>query len=70
MSSPSTSVHDELLTPPEAAAYLKVAVQTIYDWVYDGKIPVERAGRSLRFRRSDLDTWLKRGQEPPSGDAA
>lgn len=64
MADPSTLASDELLTAVEAAAYLKVALQTVYDWVYDDKIPVERAGRSLRFRKSDLDAWLKRSAEP------
>ena len=71
MTDPSTLPPDELLTPREAAAYLKVAVQTLYDWVSERKVPVERAGRALRFRRSDLDTWLKRHNgTDPSSEAA
>ena len=59
---------EELMTAKEAAAYLRVHLQTIYQWQLDGKIPAEKAGRSLRFRKSDLDAWLK--GRAPSGEAA
>lgn len=66
MTDPSTNpLSAELLTSQEAADYLRVSLQAIYDWVNDGTIPVERAGRSLRFRKADLDAWLKRHQTQP-----
>ncbi|HWO88823.1 MAG TPA: helix-turn-helix domain-containing protein [Gemmatimonadales bacterium] len=47
------------MTAKEAAEYLRVHLQTVYQWHLEGKIPAERAGRSLRFRKSELDAWLK-----------
>lgn len=62
---------DQLLTTKEAAMYLRVHEQTLYAWRRDGKIPAERLGYSLRFRKTDLDAWLKREQpSQPSSTAA
>jgi len=37
-----------------------VPVQTIYAWRHEGVGPrTLRAGRALRFRRSDVDEWLE-----------
>lgn len=52
------SVAPELLTLPEAAAYLRLARQTVYNLVSRRQIPFLRAGRQLRFRRTELDRWL------------
>lgn len=69
MTSPE-QVADELLTIEEACAYLKVARQTIHNWVHRGTIPHEKAGTRLRFRKSDLDAWLKREQPTADSSAA
>lgn len=58
--------HEPLMTAKEAAAYLKVHPVTLYVWHRDGKISAERAGRNLRFRKSDLDAWLKRDVDTPA----
>jgi excisionase family DNA binding protein len=64
---PSNDISTEgILTAQEAAAYLRVPLQTIYDWVHGGKLPAQRAGRLLRFRRSELDAWLNRDNNLPA----
>lgn len=51
---------NELLTPDDVAAWLKVSVK----WVYDHtsrctpKMPHLRLGGHLRFRRLDVERWL------------
>ena len=45
-----------LLTLDEAAAYVKVSRRTIQRAT---DLPRIRIGRAVRFRQSDLDTWLK-----------
>lgn len=57
--------NDRLLTVPEAAEYLRLARQTLYNMVNRGEIPYLKAGRSLRFRKSDLDRWLSTGKRSP-----
>lgn len=47
------------LRPPQAAAYLGVAVATLSKWRVTGQGPLfARAGRAVVYRRHDLDAWL------------
>ena len=44
-----------VLTPEEAAAYLRVNPQTVYRLLRAGKCPGVKIGRQWRIRRRDLD---------------
>jgi excisionase family DNA binding protein len=70
------AAHDAIepvLTLSELAAVLSVSVQTLYDLRSKGRGPRGfRVGRELRFRRSEVDSWLARleaadGHRHPSG---
>ena len=50
--------NDQILTPEEAADYLRVKRSTIYAWVCQHFIPHLKLGGRLRFRRAALDAWL------------
>ncbi len=52
---------DPLFKIQEAAQYLRVARQTLYNLVNRKEIPFLKAGGSLRFRKSELDEWLLEG---------
>ena len=54
-------------TPAEAAKYLRVSRQTIYNYMDGGLLPYYElvSGGGRRIRRSDLDALLK----PPSKEA-
>ena len=51
-----------LLTLDEAAAYLGVAKITLRRWTTSGQLRCVRVGsrRDRRFRKSDLDAYIKR----------
>jgi len=51
----------EWFTPAEAAEYLRVSRQTIYNYMEDGSLPYYKlkSGGGRRIRRSDLDALLK-----------
>lgn len=49
---------DKLLTRKEAAAYLKVHVDTVTNLVTSGQLRKSNVGRNLKFRKSDLDQYL------------
>jgi len=55
--------HEPYLTAEQAAEYLGLAVGTIYNRVHKGTIPHYKRERTLRFRRSELDQWI-RGEWP------
>ncbi len=50
---------ESLLTIEEAARFLRVKRNTLYTWAYRRQIPSQKVGKSLRFRRSALEAWLK-----------
>ena len=58
-----------LLTIPEAAALLRIARNTCYELVQQGKLPAVRLGeRIIRIPRFGLEAWLARQAglpEPP-----
>ncbi|MBI3365998.1 MAG: helix-turn-helix domain-containing protein [Ignavibacteriae bacterium] len=48
----------KLLTPPEAAAFLRISRASLYRLVDTRKIPFYRVSRSLRFSEEDLNKYL------------
>ncbi|MFH1570987.1 MAG: helix-turn-helix domain-containing protein [Gemmatimonadota bacterium] len=50
---------DTLLTAREVAAYLRCSLSTVRRLVAGGRIPHFRLGKLVRFRRGDVDAWLR-----------
>lgn len=51
---------DVLLTPADAAAYLRLAVQTLAHWRVQGQgPPYLKCGRLIRYRQADLEAWTQ-----------
>ena len=59
-------IRREILTPEEAAGYLRVHPQTVYRRLRAGALPGAKVGEQWRLRKADLDQFLK-GR---SGEAA
>ena len=49
-----------LLTIDEIAEFLHMNPMTVYSWVKDGKIPAFKIGKVSRFRKTEIDEWLKK----------
>lgn len=57
---PNRTVHDGLLTEPQAADFLNLSVRTLQAWRIKLAGPdFVRAGRAIRYRRSDLVAWIE-----------
>jgi excisionase family DNA binding protein len=54
-------MEDSLITVKEVADYLKLKEQTVYLLARQNKIPSLKVGGSLRFRKSQIDAWLRAG---------
>lgn len=50
---------DRLLTAAEAARYLGYSEGTIRNKASRGEIPFVKLGHALRFRLSELDSWIE-----------
>jgi excisionase family DNA binding protein len=46
---------DQVLTAEEAAKFLRVSTKALYRWAKVHRLPSIRMGRTVRFRRSDLE---------------
>ena len=55
---------NEWLTIDGLCAYLPEhpAKGTIYQWVFNKRVPYYKEGGNLRFLKSDIDEWLKGGR--------
>lgn len=47
-----------LWTAHQAAAYLGVRTSWVYEAAREGRVPVVRLGKHLRFLQEDLDVWI------------
>jgi excisionase family DNA binding protein len=56
---------DRLMTIEELQIYVpeQPAKQTVYDWIFKRKIPVEKFGKRVYFRKSVIDSWLANGRQ-------
>lgn len=50
---------DALMTITELARYLKIPKGSIYNMVYERKIPYIKIGKRLRFIKSEIDEWIR-----------
>ncbi len=54
----------EVMTVSEVAVYLRVNPQTVYRKAKAGEMPALRIGRAIRFRKTELDEWMKMAVRP------
>ena len=58
MSSVPSPIPEPLWTVREAAAFLRLGRNTVYEWAASGKLPSLRLGSRVRFLPSALRRWL------------
>nr|DAG14634.1 MAG TPA: helix-turn-helix domain protein [Caudoviricetes sp.] len=57
-------IEDKWISIEEAADYLGVNKDTIRNWIKkeDSEIPACKIGKQWKFKRSELDAWVKSGK--------
>ena len=61
----SMAMNDEILTLKEVAVYLKLAEKTAYRLAAERKLPGFKVGGSWRFKRSEVELWIKQQTNAP-----
>ncbi|HBT77000.1 MAG TPA: transcriptional regulator [Planctomycetaceae bacterium] len=61
-------MEDRWLSVDEAAAYLGVKRNTVYRWITDKNMPAHRVGRLWKFKRAEIDEWVKEGHAAETSD--
>lgn len=52
---------DRWLSVDEIASYLGVSKDTVYIWINTKGIPAHRIGRLWKFKRDEVDGWVRSG---------
>ena len=54
-----TEKQTDIMTIREVADYLKLTEKTAYRLTAEGKIPGFKVGGSWRFKKTDIERWIK-----------
>ena len=46
----------------EAAEYMDVTKDTVRNWIKTTDIPAHKIGKLWKFKKSELDAWIKSGR--------
>jgi excisionase family DNA binding protein len=55
-------MEDRWLSVDEISAHLGVKRDTIYKWIDRKGLPAHKVGRLWKFRRPEVDTWVRSGR--------
>jgi len=61
-------MEDRWLSGDEIAAYLGIKRDTVYKWIAEKGMPAHRIGRLWKFRKEDVDQWVKSGGAKEGSD--
>jgi excisionase family DNA binding protein len=57
-----TNENDKWVNLEEIAEYLAVNKDTVRNWIKKNAIPAHRVGRQWKFKKSEIDEWVKSGK--------
>jgi excisionase family DNA binding protein len=62
----AATTYPEIMTAEQLALYAQVDVQIIRNKTSKKEIPFEKFGSSVRYRKEDVDAWMKgqKGKRP------
>ena len=52
---------DRWLSVDEIAEYLGIKRDTVYKWIERKKMPAHKVGSLWKFKRDEIDTWVRTG---------
>jgi len=56
-----TQIEDRWLSVEEISKYLGISNDTVYRWIHKHRMPSHRMGRLWKFRKEEVDEWVKTG---------
>ena len=69
---------DRWLSVHEIAAHIGVKQETVYTWIAKKSLPAHKVGRLWKFRKAEVDEWIRSGgaggpddeaEDDPNGSA-
>jgi len=55
------NINEPWASTKEIAEHLGVTMETVRKWIKVGSIPCFRVGKLWKFKKSDIDKWVKSG---------
>lgn len=56
------NINEPWVSTKEIAEHLGVTKDTIHKWIKTETIPCSRAGKLWKFKKSEVDEWVKSGK--------
>jgi len=56
-------MNNDIMTLKEVAEYLRLTEKTAYRLAAEGKLPGFKVGGAWRFKKGDLESWIKRQKQ-------
>jgi len=63
----NNTIDDRWLSLEEIAAYLGIKRDTVYKWITRKKMPAHKVGSLWKFRRDEIDDWVRSGDARDNG---
>ena len=60
-------MEDRWLSVDEIAAHLGVVRESVYRWIAQRNMPGHKVGRHWKFRKADVDEWVRSGGARDAG---
>ena len=60
-----SDVDDRWLSVEEICAHLGLSDDTVYKWIETRGMPAHRMGRLWKFKKKEVDEWVKQGGADP-----
>ena len=61
--------NDRWLSVDEIAEYLGIKRDTVYKWIDRKRLPAHKVGSLWKFRKEEIDTWVRSGNASDSSNA-
>lgn len=62
-------MEDRWLSVDEISKHLGVSSDTVYRWIEKHSMPAHRLGRLWKFKKDEIDSWVKAGGASKHGKA-
>jgi len=63
-----TETEDRWLSVDEICQHLGISKDTVYRWIEKRGMPAHRVGRLWKFKKEDVDEWVRNGQASNFGN--
>lgn len=61
-----SKMEDRWLSVDEIGDYIGIKRDTVYKWISDKGMPAHKIGRLWKFKKNDVDTWVREGKASAS----